>query len=84
LNGEVRARLHLDEALAMLQHKPRLNRVAQNASIPATLKRFFRDVSPSPQCNVSDFVECLPAVGTPPPAKLAGFRHIPPAAHHIN
>src|SRR5262249_9242586 len=31
-----------------------------------------------------DFVECLPAVGTPLPAKLAGFRHISLAAHHIS
>src|SRR5215831_6884608 len=49
-----------------------------------TLNQIFRDVSPSPQRSVSDSVECLPAAGTPPPAKLAGFRHIPLAARHIN
>src|SRR5215813_8130815 len=47
------------------------------------LNQIFRDVSPSPQRSVSDSVECLPAAGTPPPTKLAGFRHIPLAARHI-
>src|SRR5262249_47400310 len=51
--------------------------VGRSMISPTTaLNHFFRDVAPPPQC--------LPAVGTPPPAKLAGFRHIPLAAHHIN
>src|SRR5262249_50426435 len=51
--------------------------VRRSMIFPTTaLNQIFRDVSPPPQC--------LPAVGTPPPAKLAGFRHIPLAAHHIN
>src|SRR5262249_31798995 len=48
-----------------------------------TLNQTSRHVSPSPKRSVSASVECLPAAGTPPPTKLAGFRHIPLAARHI-
>src|SRR5262247_2910814 len=59
--------------------------VRRSMIFPTTaLNQIFRDESPPPQYSVSDFVECLPAVGAPPPAKLAGFRHISLAAHYIN